>query len=210
MRDSFPDFSITITMNSDHYLVAGLGNPGAKYKQTRHNVGFMFIDWLAESHGAVISPSTHHGHSTTIRLGTQKITLLKPQTFMNRSGRSVASLMHYYDLLSSNLLVVHDDIDMHPGRIKLVEGGGTGGHKGIRSIVGELGTKDFFRLKIGIGRPGISETHPDMEVDRYVLATFSTGELQHIMERFEEIASGLGCFFKGDISQAMTRLNAIK
>jgi PTH1 family peptidyl-tRNA hydrolase len=197
-------------MNSDHYLLAGLGNPGAKYEQTRHNAGFMFVDWLAESHGAVISSSTHQGHSTTIRLGTQKITLLKPQTFMNRSGRSVASLMHYYDLGPRNLLVVHDDIDMHPGRVKLVEGGGTGGHNGIRSIVGELGSRDFFRLKIGIGRPGTSAAHPDIEVDKYVLAKFTAGELQEIMECFEEIASGLGCFFKGDISQAMTRLNAIK
>jgi PTH1 family peptidyl-tRNA hydrolase len=197
-------------MNSDHYLVAGLGNPGAKYKLTRHNVGFIFVDWLADSHGAVISSSKHQGHCTTIRLGTQKLTLLKPQTFMNRSGRSVASLMHYYDLHLSNLLVVHDDIDMHPGRIKLVEGGGTGGHNGIRSIVKELGTRDFFRLKIGIGRPGISEVHPDMEVDKYVLANFSAGELQQIMECFEEMASGLGSFFRGDISQAMTRLNAIK
>ena len=197
-------------MNSDHFLLAGLGNPGAKYEQTRHNVGFMFADWLAASHGAVFSSSKHQGHTATIRFGAVKLTLLKPQTFMNRSGRSVASLMHYYDLHLSNLLVVHDDIDMHPGRVKLVEGGGTGGHNGIRSLVGELGGRDFFRLKIGIGRPGTSESHPDMEVDKYVLAKFSVRELAHIEERFEEMASGLDYFFKGDISQAMTRLNAIK
>lgn len=197
-------------MKSDHYLIAGLGNPGARYEQTRHNVGFMFVDWFADAHGAVFASSKHQGDSATIRLGTRKITLLKPQTFMNRSGRSVASLMRYYDLHLSNLLVVHDDIDMHHGRVKLVEGGGTGGHKGIRSIVGELGTRDFFRLKIGIGRPGSSETHPDMEVDKYVLAKFSAGELVHIEERFAEMALGLGFYLEGDIPQAMTRLNAIK
>jgi PTH1 family peptidyl-tRNA hydrolase len=197
-------------MKSDHYLLAGLGNPGAKYEQTRHNVGFMFVDWLADSQGAVLASAKHQGLSTTLRLGTIKLTLLKPQTFMNRSGRSVASLMHYYDLLYSNLLVIHDDIDMHTGRVKLVENGGAGGHNGIRSIARELGTRDFFRLKIGVGRPGTGGGHPDMEVDRYVLANFSTGELEHIQERFEEIVSGLGHFFQGDISKAMTRLNAIK
>jgi PTH1 family peptidyl-tRNA hydrolase len=197
-------------MKSDRYLFAGLGNPGAKYEQTRHNVGFMFADWLAGSHCSEFSSTKHQGLATNFRLGTTTVTLLKPQTFMNRSGRSVASLMHYYDLDPPNLLVVHDDIDMHPGRIKLVEGGGTGGHNGIRSIVSELGSRDFFRLKIGIGRPGTGEIHPDMEVDKYVLAKFSAREFEHIKERFDEIASGLELFIQGDISQAMTRLNAIK
>jgi PTH1 family peptidyl-tRNA hydrolase len=197
-------------MNSDRYLLAGLGNPGAKYEQTRHNVGFMFVDWLADIHGSGFSSTKHQGLAANIRLGTSTVTLLKPQTFMNRSGRSVASLMHYYDLDLSNLLVVHDDIDMHPGRIKLVEGGGTGGHNGIRSIVAELGSRDFLRLKIGIGRPGTGEIHPDMEVDKYVLAKFSAKEFDHIKDRFDEMARGLEVFIHGDVSQAMTRLNAIK
>lgn len=197
-------------MNSDRYLISGLGNPGAKYEQTRHNVGFMFVDWLADLHGSAFSSTRHQGLATNIRLGTASVTLLKPQIFMNRSGRSVASLMHYYDLAPAHLLVVHDDIDMHPGRIKLVEGGGTGGHNGIRSIVGELGSRDFFRLKIGIGRPGTGEIHPDMEVDKYVLAKFSAKELNHIKEHFDEMASGVELFIQGEISQAMTRLNAIK
>ena len=197
-------------MKSDRYLLAGLGNPGAKYEQTRHNVGFMFVDWLADYHGSQFSSTKHHGLATNIRLGPTTVTLLKPQTFMNRSGRSVASLMHYYDLGLSKLLVIHDDIDMHPGRIKLVEGGGTGGHNGIRSIVAELGSREFLRLKIGIGRPGTGEIHPDMEVDKYVLAKFSAKELDHIKERFDEIAAGLEVLIHSDISQAMTRLNAIK
>jgi PTH1 family peptidyl-tRNA hydrolase len=197
-------------MNSEHFLLAGLGNPGPKYEQTRHNVGFMFVDWLADSHGAVFSSAKHHGLSTTIRVGGIKITLLKPQTLMNRSGRSVASLVHYYDLHHSNVLIIHDDIDMHSGRVKLVAGGGAGGHNGIRSIVRELGSRDFFRLKIGIGRPGTDGIHHDMEIDKYVLAKFSAGELEHIKERFEEIGAGLGYYYQGNISQAMTRLNAIK
>lgn len=197
-------------MSSDQFLVTGLGNPGAKYEQTRHNVGFMLADWLANSQGAAFSADKHQGISTAIRIGGVKIYLLKPQTFMNRSGRSVASFMRYFNLHPSKLLIVHDDIDMHPGRVKLVEGGGTGGHNGIRSVAGELGTNDFFRLKIGIGRPGSGEVHPDMEVDKYVLAKFSTGEADQIKSLFEEITPGLDHLFKGDVARAMTTLNAIK
>jgi PTH1 family peptidyl-tRNA hydrolase len=99
---------------------------------------------------------------------------------------------------------------MHPGRIKLVEGGGTGGHNGIRSIVSELGSRDFFRLKIGIGRPGNNDVHPDMEVEKYVLAKFSAEELALIEKRFEDVTAGLGAFFRGETSRAMTSLNALK
>lgn len=197
-------------MNSDSYTIAGLGNPGPKYLKTRHNIGFMLVDWLADFHGAVFSADKHQGLSSRIRLGGERVNLLKPQTFMNRSGRSVASFMRYYDLHLSRLLVVHDDIDMHPGRVKLVEGGGTGGHNGIRSIVKELGTNKFFRLKIGVGRPGTGGVHPDMDVDKYVLADFSPAELKEIEDRFDDIGAGLDYFVRGDVGQAMTRLNAIK
>ena len=197
-------------MESQHFVIAGLGNPGAKYEKTRHNIGFMFADWLADCHGGVFSPDKHQGLSTVLRVGTVRLRLLKPQTFMNRSGRSVASLLHYFDLDPSNLLVVHDDIDMHPGRVKLVRGGGTGGHNGIRSVVQELGTNEFFRLKFGVGRPGMGGVHADMEVEKYVLANFSNDEFETISACFDEIASGLDHFYSGKVSQAMTRINGIK
>ena len=197
-------------MDSQHYLLAGLGNPGTKYEKTRHNIGFIFADWFGHRHGALFSSDKHQGLSAALRIAAVRIRVLKPQTFMNRSGRSVAPLMRYFDLDPSNLLVVHDDIDMYPGRVKLVEGGGTGGHNGIRSIVQELGTNEFFRLKIGIGRPGTGGAHADMEVDKYVLANFLPAELEAISERFEEIASGLDYFWGGNVSQAMTRINGLK
>ena len=197
-------------MNSNNYLVTGLGNPGTKYEQTRHNVGFLFTDWLADAHGATFSSDKHQGLSTLIRIGGVRVNLLKPQTFMNRSGRSVASFMRYFSIEPVNLLIVHDDIDMQPGRVKLVEGGGTGGHNGIRSIVSELGTNEFFRLKIGVGRPGSGEVHPEMEVDKYVLAKFSAAELDQVRSLFEKIDAGLDYYFNGDCAGAMTRLNAIK
>ncbi|MGI9538103.1 MAG: aminoacyl-tRNA hydrolase [Desulfocapsaceae bacterium] len=197
-------------MKSDAYTIVGLGNPGTKYLHTRHNVGFIFVDWLAEIHGASFSNDKHQGLSSRISLSGVRVDLLKPQTFMNRSGRSVASFIRYFGVHPSRMLVIHDDIDMHPGRVKLVEGGGTGGHNGIRSIVAELGTNEFFRLKIGVGRPGAGGTHPNMDVDKYVLADFSAGELEEIRQTFAEIEDGLSFFLKDDVAKAMTRLNAIK
>lgn len=197
-------------MLNKSFALAGLGNPGSKYLKTRHNIGFMFLDWFAAQHGEPFAADKHQGISATIRYNGNRIYLLKPQTFMNKSGRSVASLVNYFNLDPENLLIVHDDIDMHPGRIKLVEGGGTGGHNGIRSIVKELGTNAFCRLKIGIGRPGEGSAHPEMEIDKYVLADFSEEEIAKVRERFEEVADGLDYFFKGEVGQAMTILNAIK
>ncbi len=197
-------------MSSDTFVLAGLGNPGNKYKKTRHNIGFMFADWFGSIHGADFTPDKHQALSTDVRLNDARVHLLKPQTYMNRSGRAVAGFIRYYDVDHSRLLVVHDDIDMHPGRVKLVEGGGTGGHNGIRSIVQELGGGDFYRLKIGVGRPGDGNGHPQMEVDKYVLANFADDEFRKIRHRFEEMDSGLDYFFRGEIAKAMTLLNAIK
>jgi len=197
-------------MNSRSYTLVGLGNPGTKYEKNRHNVGFMFVDWFAEKHGASFSKDKHQSFSARLGLNDLKIHLLKPQTFMNRSGRAVAGYTRYLNVDPSHLLVVHDDIDMHPGRVKLVDGGGTGGHNGIRSIVKELGRKDFLRLKIGVGRPGVGSTHPEMEVEKYVLADFSDDELNEIQRLFTELEYGLDHFFNGDVGKARTFLNAIK
>ena len=197
-------------MVNTSFALVGLGNPGAKYHKTRHNIGFMFLDWFADQHGENFVSDKHQGLSATIRYQGNRVYLLKPQTFMNRSGRAVASLVNYFDVDPANLLIVHDDIDMHPGRIKLVEGGGTGGHNGIRSVVKELGTNEFCRLKMGIGRPGEGSAHPEMDIDKYVLADFSEEEIAKVRRRFVEVADGLADFFKGEMAQAMTMLNAIK
>ena len=197
-------------MKADSCALVGLGNPGSKYLKTRHNVGFMFVDWFAEKHGAQFSADRHQSLSARLKLANLRLHLVKPQTFMNRSGRAVAGYAHYFEIEPAHLLVVHDDIDMHPGRVKLMAGGGTGGHNGIRSIVKELGTSEFFRLKIGIGRPGTGMTHVEMPVENYVLADFAEGEVLEIEQRFAEIDRGLEHFFNGDVSRAMTVLNAIK
>ena len=197
-------------MSKRDFALVGLGNPGAKYADTRHNIGFMFLDWLADRHGLTFSSDKHQSLSVRMTVNTIKIHLIKPQTYMNRSGFAVSAFCSYFDLDLDRVLVVHDDIDMHLGRIKLVKGGGAGGHNGIRSLIKELPTSDFLRLKVGVGRPGSGDTHPDMDVDKYVLAKFASEERAKIQTEFAEIEDGISFVFRGDFAKAQTCLNAIK
>lgn len=192
------------------YIIAGLGNRGSKYDGTRHNVGFMLVDYLAQLHRLEFSPIKWQALAARGHLWGEQVWLVKPQTYMNLSGISVAGVADYYDVDNRNILVVHDDLDMNVGRIKLVDGGGAGGHKGIKSIVQHLGTPDFLRLKIGIGRPGNSDAHPDMPVDKFVVAPFSKEEAMVIEERINNLESGIRLLVQGDVSQAMSILNCLK
>ena len=117
---------------------------------------------------------------------------------------------NFYHIPIDHILVIHDDIDMRPGRIKFVHGGGSGGHKGITSITASLGSNEFFRLKIGIGRPGTGETHPDMEVDTFVLSAFSSSEYSLLEQRFELLEEGINSWVAGDLSRTLSLLNSLK
>lgn len=136
-------------------LVAGLGNPGAEYEQTRHNAGFWFVDCLAEQIGAPLLKKESRFQALVAkgRLAGQDVWLAKPQTFMNLSGRAVGALAHFYRILPEEILVVHDELDIAPGTARLKKGGSTGGHRGLNDIVAALGTQDFWRLRLGIGHP---------------------------------------------------------
>jgi peptidyl-tRNA hydrolase, PTH1 family len=148
-------------------LVAGLGNPGREYAKTRHNVGFMVADELARRHG-VSFRSKFSGEVTDLRLGG-RVALLKPQTFMNESGRSVGAAVRYYKVPPEGLLVVHDEVDIEPGRLQARLGGGLAGHNGLRSVAQHLGTSDFLRLRVGVGRPERGDRRP---VADFVLSPF--------------------------------------
>jgi len=137
-------------------VVVGLGNPGPRYADTRHNAGFRFVDRLAADAGGVFRPSSRF-HGELAELHGPECRLLKPATFMNRSGQSVAALMNYYRLAADQLLVVHDEIDLPAGVARLKKGGGHGGHNGLRDIMAALGQRDFNRLRIGVGHPGDRE-----------------------------------------------------
>ncbi len=129
---------------------------------------------------------------------------------MNRSGQSVAQHYTFYKIIPDKLVVVHDDLDMAPGRIKLVKGGGAGGHNGIKSIVSSIGTNDFYRLKIGIGRPGQGEVHKDFPVEKYVLSNLSAGEVQILQERYTHLIEGMKYLFDGDVGRQKGVLNSLK
>ena len=192
------------------FIIAGLGNPGSQYEQNRHNIGFMLVDYLTRKHDLQWSRSKWDGLICRTSLWGASVCFIKPSTYMNRSGRTVAGVANYYNILPDNTLIVHDDIDMNVGRIKLVKGGGTGGHNGIRSIVQELGSADFYRLKIGIGRPGSPSAHPDMPVEKYVLSDFSAEEGEFVRERFPSLENGLQMLVKGDHRKAMNELNCLR
>jgi len=149
-------------------LVAGLGNPGREYERTRHNVGWLVVDELARRHGGSFR-SKFSGQLSELRVGEQKLALLKPETYMNESGRSIAAAARFFKVEPRDLLVVHDDVDLEPERFQARLGGGLAGHNGLRSIAQALGTNDFLRLRIGVGRPGRGARR---SVSDYVLSHF--------------------------------------
>jgi PTH1 family peptidyl-tRNA hydrolase len=151
-------------------MIVGLGNPGSKYEKTRHNAGYLALDYFADKTGGKFDSEKMQGIFGSIRLSDRKVYLVKPQTYMNRSGECVAQFSRYFDIAPENILVVHDDLDLNPGRIKIVSGGGAGGHNGIRSTIKHLGTDRFARLKIGIGRPEVMTNNQTIPVpaERFV------------------------------------------
>ncbi len=160
-------------------LIVGLGNPGPKYSWTRHNAGFMVLDELSRRAGIPVSRKTFSGLFGEGQYGSERLLLLKPQTFMNLSGRSVNPALHFHRLSLQDLIVIHDDLDIPFGRVKMKEGGGHAGHNGLRSIMQELGGGQFTRIRVGIGRPA----HGDAA--DYVLSPFSRDE-QALLPRITE------------------------
>lgn len=197
-------------MEKRDYLIVGLGNPGDEYCSNRHNVGFLVLDELASRWNAPPYQEKWQAQYTSLSFENRKIHLVKPLTYMNRSGRSVVQFFRFFKLSPDQFLVVHDDLDMAPARIKLVKGGGNGGHKGIRSLVETLGIKEFLRLKIGIGRPGKGEVHANFPVEKYVLSNLSSEERETLTSRYDGLVDGILLLLRGESSRAMTLLNTMK
>jgi PTH1 family peptidyl-tRNA hydrolase len=153
-------------------LVVGLGNPGREYVRNRHNVGHMVVDELARRHSASWK-SKFSGRLADVRIDDHKVALLKPETYMNESGRSVKAAAQFYKLEPDAILVVHDESDLEPGRLQARRGGGLAGHNGLRSVAQHLGTPDFLRLRIGVGRPGRGDRR---DLADYVLSDFEPHE----------------------------------
>jgi PTH1 family peptidyl-tRNA hydrolase len=152
-------------------LVVGLGNPGSRYARNRHNIGFMAVEAIARRHGAATFRSRFKGELAEVSIGGERRLLLKPQTFMNASGESVGEAARFYKMLPDEIVVIHDEIDLRPGKLRVKRGGGSAGHNGLRSIDAMLAA-DYWRVRIGVGHPGIKEL-----VQPYVLQNFSGEEL---------------------------------
>ena len=184
-------------------LVAGLGNPGAKYEQTRHNAGFWFVDELARHYATQFRPeSKYKSDVARCTVDGKDCRLQKPMDFMNRSGQSVAALAGFYRIPRNAILVVHDDLDLPVGTVKLKKGGGHGGHNGLRDLVSHLGGNDFLRLRIGISHPG----HRDDVVD-YVLKNASREDRAAINQAIDEAVRVMPQIIAGDIEAAMKELH---
>lgn len=181
-------------------LLVGLGNPGAKYAHNRHNIGFMAMDRIAADHGFSGWRSKFQGQTCEGRFGSEKVTLLKPETFMNLSGQSVGEAMRYLKLAPDDIIVFHDEIDLAPGKVRLKTGGGHAGHNGLRSIHGHIGP-DYDRVRLGVGHPGHKDAVPG-----YVLRDFPKADADWLDYELRGISDGIADLIGGDSGKF---LNAI-
>jgi PTH1 family peptidyl-tRNA hydrolase len=186
------------------WLVVGLGNPGPKYALTRHNIGFLTVDLWAEGYGVRNWKEEHRAHTTRLEVGDQTVLLAKPMTFMNLSGESVQALLHFYKIPIENLIVAHDEIEIPFQALRFHKNRGHAGHNGVKSITEKLGTADYTRLKLGVGRP----PHPEMKVSDYVLQKFSEEEQRGLSDMLNRAGDALEtCILEG-LSKAATAFNS--
>lgn len=185
------------------WLIVGLGNPGDKYRFHRHNVGFLLIDWMREALSSTAEKVERKALTSTINLSQTNLLLAKPQTFMNLSGESVLSLSQFYKIPPDRMLVAHDDVDLEFGQLKLQKARGHGGQNGVRDIHLKLGTNDYPRLRIGVGRPKIAQ----MSVADYVLQNFDSLELSELNMIFKKATLSIETLVTSGFERAATLAN---
>ena len=183
-------------------LIVGLGNPGGEYEGTRHNVGFEVADVLAERAGILLSEKRFKARLGRGRLGTEAVAILKPQTYMNLSGESVGPAVGFYKVSVEDVIVIHDDLDLELGRLKVKKGGGHGGHNGLRSLVKILPGPEFVRVRIGIGRPP-----PRWDAADYVLSRFARDDRPLVDDVVRDAADAIEAVLTDGVGRAMTMYN---
>ena len=188
---------------SESWLIVGLGNPGKQYEHTRHNAGFRALDVLSEKLGCKIDKLKFQGLYAQVNYSGKKLYLLKPQTFMNLSGRSVIQLSAYFQIPSQRIIVLFDDISLEPGRLRVRADGSAGGHNGIKSIISELGSQEFPRVKIGVG----AKAHPEQDLADWVLSGFSASEEKALHSALERAADAALCIIDRGVPEAANRYN---
>lgn len=185
------------------YLVVGLGNPGAKYETTRHNAGFLCITRLEDTLGFKAKKLKFHALIGDAKIGTHKILFMKPQTMMNNSGLAVKECAAFYKIPAENIIVIFDDISLEPGKLRIRRKGSAGGHNGIKSIIAHLGTDNFPRIKLGVGK----KPHPDYDLADWVLANFPKNDIPAVRQAIDDACGALEYIVNGDIDGAMSKYN---
>lgn len=183
-------------------LIAGLGNPGTKYQATRHNVGFMVIDYLQNLYNLGEFQNKFKADIAQCLINNQKILLVKPTTYMNLSGHAVQSIISYYKLQADQLIVIHDDLDLELGKIKLKFNGGDAGHNGVKSINSMLGHSNYYRIRIGIGKP------ENLAVSDYVLQNFHTTELAKVKESIKLVGDNINLVYANKLDEFQSKIKA--
>ena len=184
------------------FVIVGLGNPGKKYEKTRHNMGFLAIDKLAEKHDIKVNKLKHKALTGDGFIFGQKALLVKPQTYMNLSGESVREIISYYDIDLEDLIVIYDDFDLETGTIRIRKKGSAGSHNGMKSIIGQIQSKDFPRIRIGIGKSGGGAEWKD-----FVLGKTSKQDEKLIEDAVDRAADAVGCILEKGIDEAMNEYN---
>lgn len=184
------------------FIVVGLGNPGKEYEYTRHNVGYLVIDILCNRYGGKLKKETPNAMGDTILIGSKKVLLAKPTTYMNDSGKGVGEIVRRYKTVPSQLIIVQDELDLEPGDVKIKDGGGLAGHNGLKSIKDHIQTEKFLRVRIGVGKPrnsGAGASH--------VLKAFSKKELEEFKISCEEAADAIELIVNTDLQNAMNQIH---
>lgn len=184
-------------------MIVGLGNPGKEYANTRHNIGFRCVNKLAKIHGISLSQRGSHAQFGVGEVEGNKVVLAKPRTYMNLSGRSVKLLMRRFQASPSDIFVVHDDLDLPLGKVRVYSGGGSGGHKGVESVITEVGSRDFHRIRVGIGHP----PENDHDAVAYVLSDFLSEEKVVVEDIITRVAEVILCILREGIVAAMNKYN---
>jgi PTH1 family peptidyl-tRNA hydrolase len=187
-------------------LIVGLGNPGRSYAANRHNIGFSCLGYFARVQGVKLDKKQGLARTGAGTVAGNKVVLARPQTFMNNSGQSVSRLVRKFRVNPQDLLVIHDDLDLPLAKVRLSSGSGSGGHKGVNSIIQELGTKDFIRLRVGIGRPNKPNPTED-DIIAYVLSDFTPDEKKAISPVIPKVAEAVLCLLTEGLTAAMSKFN---
>ena len=185
------------------HIVVGLGNPGAEYLHTRHNAGFLAIDYICNKYNARVNKSAHKALVGEATIGGKRVLLVKPQTYMNLSGESIKSALDFYKIKPENLIVIYDDISLDVGRLRVRRDGSAGGHNGIKSIIANIGTQIFPRIKVGVGQ----KPHPEYDLASWVLSEFKNDELKTLEATFPTVCEGLEKILTASIDDAMQVCN---